>query len=85
MEKIKNLIVFDGKVEYKNESAYSNPKIQGLISGVIGFSGISTMIEKINAENGAIYIHSNEDFSVGKLELRNVSNEIKEEYQKKRP
>lgn len=85
MIKIKNIIVNNGIKEYDFEQIHSNKKIFQLANSVIILSGLEKISDKINSENGLVYITSKSDFSSGSAELRNASMELLEEYNDTKP
>jgi hypothetical protein len=85
MNKIKNIILNNSVNEYdSNKDIFSN-EMNSLVNSVTTLGGFPTIIDKINKENGTVYIKSNSDFSSGSAELINVSSELKAEYEKIRP
>lgn len=85
MIKIKNLIVNNGIKEYDFDQIHSDKKIFQLANSVIILSGLEKLSEKINSENGLVYINSKADFSSGSAKLKNTSVELLEEYNKTKP
>lgn len=85
MIKIKNLIVNNGIKEYNFNEIHSDKKIFQLANSVILMCGISKISDKINLENGLVYITSNSDFSFGSAELKSVSTELLNEYNRTKP
>jgi hypothetical protein len=85
MIKIKNLIVNNGIKEYNFNEIHSDKKIFQLANSVISMSGVLKISDKINLENGLVYITSNSDFSSGSAELKNVSSELLDEYKRTKP
>jgi len=65
MIKVKNIIVNNGIREYDFNEIHSDKKIFQLANSVIIMSGILKLANKINSENGLVYITSKTDFSSG--------------------
>ena len=85
MNEIKNIIINNSIKEFDSHKDEFTEQMNYLVRSVIVFGGLPTLIDKINEENGTVYIKSNPDFSAGSVELINVSAELKSEYESKRP
>jgi ABC-type transporter lipoprotein component MlaA len=79
-----SIIVNNGIKEYDMQDIYSNQQIRSLVNTVIGFAGLINLAEQVNKVGGILYINSNINFTLGSAELKNVSNEILENYEKTR-
>ncbi|MPS72926.1 MAG: hypothetical protein E2590_07175 [Chryseobacterium sp.] len=83
LQRINNVIIFDTKTEYTSNDIFENDKLTQVYNNVVILKGLPSLVNKINSENGIVYIHSNAELSVaGKIELRNVSQQLQNEYSK---
>lgn len=78
--KINNIIIFDGKKEFEKDVIESDLKLKHLANTLTAFGGYPTLVERINKENGLLYITTDPNHESGKTELRNVSKELYSEY-----
>jgi hypothetical protein len=85
MNKIKNIILNNSITEYDSNKHEFTNEMNRLVNSITILGGFPTIIDKINSENGTVYIKCNSDFSSGSAELINVSPKLKAEYEKKRP
>jgi hypothetical protein len=85
MNKIKNIILNNSITEYDSNKYEFTKEMNQLVNSITIFGGFPSIIDKINNENGTVYINCNSDFSLGSAELINVSSELKSEYEKFRP
>ncbi|WP_299781818.1 hypothetical protein [uncultured Formosa sp.] len=85
MNKIKNIILNNFITEYDSSKYEFTNEMNQLVNSITILGGFPTIIDKINSENGTVYIKCNSDFSSGSAELINVSSELKAEYEKIRP
>jgi hypothetical protein len=84
-EEIKNVLIFDGEKEYSKMEILKDKTLTALMNSVINFGGFPTIIEKINEENGLLYIITDLSHSSGTGDLRNVSLSLYSEFLSKRP
>lgn len=84
-EEIKNVLIFDGEKEYSKIEILKDKTLTVLMNSVINFGGFPTIIEKINKENGLLYIITDLSHSFGTGDLRNVSSSLYSEFLSKRP
>ncbi|WP_340201767.1 hypothetical protein [Ascidiimonas sp. W6] len=85
MNKIKNIILNNSIKEYDSNKYEFTNEMNQLVNSITILQGLPTIIDKINKENGTVYINCNSDFSSGSAELINVSPELKAEYESIRP
>lgn len=83
--KIKNLIVNNGIREYDFNEIHSNKKIFQLANTVFAWHQLEPLSEKINSENGIVYITTNTEFSHWKADLKNVSIELLDLWHQSKP
>ncbi|SMP11409.1 hypothetical protein [Chryseobacterium profundimaris] len=83
LNRINNVIIFDGINEYNSNEIFADSKLTQIYNNAIGFKGLPTLINKINLENGLVYIFSNPELNItGRIEVRNVSQTLQDEYSK---
>jgi hypothetical protein len=83
LSRINNVIIFDGKTEYNSNEIFEDNKLIQIYNTVAILKGMSTLVNKINLENGLVYVFSNPELTgVGRIELRNVSQQLQNEYSK---
>lgn len=75
------VVNIDGK-EIGSEEILKSIDLQQLVSRTIIIKGLSTLISKINEENGELYIYADSELVSKSLELRNVSRNLQDEYYK---
>lgn len=83
LNRINNVIIFDDTNEYSFNEIFTDSKLTQIYNTAIALRGLSTLVNKINSENGLVYIFSNAELNItGKIELRNVSQRLQDEYSK---
>lgn len=82
---IKNVIVNNGVKEYNSDEIKANQEILNLVNAGIILGGFSEIIDKINNENGLLYITSDFSFTKGKSQLKNVSTELLDLWNQSKP
>jgi len=80
METMKNVIIFDGIKEYSNYEIFQSLELENVYHRAINWKGLSTLIKKINEENGLLHIKINSKYEIGRTELKNVSLNLQDEY-----
>lgn len=84
MPDIKNVIIFDGIKEYPKEEIKKSQELTGLMNSVANLQGFNKMADKINNENGILYIKTDLNHKSGTGSLKNVSTELYQEFWKNR-
>jgi len=82
---IKSVIIFDGEKEYHTDQIDNNMQLSFLRNVIINLAGFASLVNKINNENGTLYILTDKTHASGSGDLKNVSNELYEEYLRVKP
>jgi len=83
LNRINNVVIFDGTNEYSSNEIFKDSKLTQIYNTAIALKGLPTLVNKINSENGLVYIFSNPGLNItGRIELRNVSQRLQDEYSK---
>jgi len=82
---INNVVVFDGVKEYSTEQIIKAPSLRQLLYNVLVFGGFPTIIDRINEEEGTLYIETDPQHKFGTPTLKDVSAELYSEYLKVKP
>jgi hypothetical protein len=77
---INNCIIFDGVMEFSNLEIIDNNQLRAFRNSTIALNGFASLIERINLENGLIYISTNASFTENRIELRNVSDDLMKDF-----
>jgi hypothetical protein len=77
---INNCIIFDGVTEFSNLEIIDNNQLRAFRNSTIALNGFASLIERINLENGLIYISTNASFTENRIELRNVSDDLMKDF-----
>ena len=84
-DEIKNVLIFDGEKEYSKIEIHQDRTLTALMNSVINLGGFPTLIDKINDENGLLYIKTDSSHGSGTGDLRNVSPALYSEFLDRRP
>ena len=82
-DEIKNVIIFDGVKEFSKNEILEDTELTAMMNAVINLGGFASFAEKINSEEGLIYITTELDHKFGAGKLKNVSNKLYFEYSDK--
>jgi hypothetical protein len=55
-------------------------QLRAFRNSTIALNGFASLIERINLENGLIYISTNASFTENRIELRNVSDDLMKDF-----
>ncbi len=67
-------------MEFSNLEIIDNNQLRAFRNSTIALNGFASLIERINLENGLIYISTNASFTENRIELRNVSDDLMKDF-----
>jgi hypothetical protein len=82
---INNVVIFDGVKEYSKDEVIGDSTLNHVLNTALIFGGFPTIIDKINEENGMLYIVTDSQRTFAKPYLKDVSPELYSEYLIRKP
>lgn len=78
--KINNVIIHNGEREISKKEIENDFNLSNVVNRAVVFKGIATLLDQINSENATLYIFSDSEYSVRKIEILNASEELHKEF-----
>ena len=78
--KVNNVIINNGDREFSKNEIENDFNLSNVVNRAVVFKGIATLLDQINTENATLYILSDSEYSVRKIEILNASEELYKEF-----
>lgn len=77
---LENVIIKDGATEYRNSEILKDSNLCSVVNRAVAFKGFASIIDELNKEDVTVEIIIDSNYTVQKVNFRNISENLNDKY-----